>query len=217
MGDLTHYYGYCNATYAKYDCEADDETWVVQVFGWFGCVSAWLLFLSPLPTMRKITNRGYVGDFSPLPYLVSCLQCGLWAIYALPMVTPGKLQPLVTNAVGFGLELFYVLLFVRFSIKTERLWMIFYLAIVLFGISAVTAGALVLVPRLGAGSEGVPCWPDDCASKQTNILGLTCTVFNICMYAAPLGVVRTVIRQRSVQSMPLPLTIGTGICSGAWT
>ena len=105
-----------------------------------------------------------------------CLQCGLWAIYALPMVTPGKLQPLVTNAVGFGLELFYVLLFVRFSIKTERLWMIFYLAIVLFGISAVTAGALVLVPRLGAGSEGVPCWPDDCASKQTNILGLTCTV-----------------------------------------
>ena len=95
--------------------------------------------------------------------------------------------------------------------------MIFYLAIVLFGISAVTAAALVLVPRLGAGSEGVPCWPDDCASKQTNILGLTCTVFNICMYAAPLGVVRTVIRQRSVQSMPLPLTIGTGICSGAWT
>ena len=55
--------------------------------------------------MRKIRRRGYVGDFSSIPYLISMLQCGLWSVYALPPVTPCKLQPLVTNGVGFCLEI----------------------------------------------------------------------------------------------------------------
>ena len=85
-------------------CASADSP-LVEVFGWVGCCAAWLLFLSPLPTMSKIRRRGHIGDFSALPYLVSTLQCGMWAVYALPMVTPCKTQPLVTNAVGFVLEL----------------------------------------------------------------------------------------------------------------
>jgi len=63
----------------------------------------------------------------------------------------------------------------------------------------------------------IPSWPTKGQSKATTVLGLTCTVLNVCMYAAPLGVVRTVIRQRSVQAMPLPLTVCTGFCSACWT
>lgn len=81
------------------------ESVLVEVFGWLGCVAAWMLFISPIPTMRKIRRRGYVGDFSSIPYLISMLQCGLWSVYALPPVTPCKLQPLVTNGVGFCLEI----------------------------------------------------------------------------------------------------------------
>ena len=85
-------------------CQAADS-FLVEFFGWIGCVAAWLLFLSPVPTVFKIWRRGSVGDFSALPYLVSTLQCGLWSVYSLPFVTPCKMQPLVTNVVGFALEI----------------------------------------------------------------------------------------------------------------
>jgi solute carrier family 50 (sugar transporter) len=39
---------------------------------------------------------------------------------------------------------------------------------------------------------------------------------NICMYASPLGVVALVIRTRSVEFMPLPLSIASLSCSLAW-
>lgn len=78
---------------------------LIEVFGWVGCIAAWLLFLSPIPTLRTICRRGYIGDFSCLPYLITTLNCGLWAVYALPWVTPHKEQPLVTNVVGFVLEM----------------------------------------------------------------------------------------------------------------
>ena len=89
---------------AEASCTSTDSVFV-EVFGWIGCAAAWLLFVSPLPTMRKVCQRGYVGDFSALPYLITTLNCGLWAVYALPWVTPCKMQPLVTNVVGFTFEL----------------------------------------------------------------------------------------------------------------
>ena len=85
-------------------CVSNDSL-VEEIFGWLGCASAWLLFLSPLPTMFQIRRAGDVGDFSALPYLISMLQCGLWSVYALPAITPCKIQPLVTNVVGFALEI----------------------------------------------------------------------------------------------------------------
>ena len=91
------------------NCSAGDqsalESVFVQLSGDAGMIAAWLLFLAPIPTCRKISRRGYVGDFSALPYLVSTLQCGLWSMYALPWVTPDKTQPLVTNVVGFAIEM----------------------------------------------------------------------------------------------------------------
>ena len=105
-----------------------------------------------------------------------------------------------------------VFIFIRFSAAGDRLWMSLRLALVLGTIGALSAFALFVAPHLH-----IPSWPDPKASTQTTVLGLICTVFNVCMYAAPLGVVRTVIKQRSVEAMPLPLSVCTGICSLSWT
>ena len=184
----------------------------VEIFGWVGCAAAWLLFIAPLPTMRKIVRAGNTGDFSPVPYLVSALQCGLWAVYALPFVTPCKLQPLVTNAIGSMLELSYVLLFIAYApTQRRRMCLVVATLALALALGAISAGALLIAPKLP-----ITPWPDPKASKTTTVLGLICIVLNIAMYASPLVAVRTVIRSRSVTSMPLPLTIGCGFCSGCW-
>ena len=68
--------------------------------GWVGTAAALLLFLVPLSTMRAIMRRGSVAEYSCVPYNLSLAQCMLWATYALPMVTPCKQQPLITNSLG---------------------------------------------------------------------------------------------------------------------
>jgi len=188
---------------------ASNESVVLNIMGWAGCVAAWLLFVAPIPTMKSIIRAGAVGDFSPLPYLISMLQCSLWAVYALPAITPCKTQPLVTNTVGAVLEAGYVVVFIRYS--HERRAMIMRTGGVVAAVVAVTAFAVLAAPHLP-----VPKWPDPDASRTTTVLGWTCSVFNVAMYASPLGVVRTVIQRRSVKHMPLLLTLGCGLCSGCW-
>ena len=194
---------------ASSGCAAASTSTLLNVVGWAGCASAWLLFIAPMVTMRQILRAGSIGDFSPLPYLISMLQCFLWTVYALPWVTPCKTQPLVTNGVGTVLELGYVVVFTVYSPRPGRM-LATALAMVAVG-GAFTAFALLVAPRFD-----IPRWPDKTASAQTTVLGWTCSVLNVAMYAAPLSVVRTVIRRRSVRNMPLLLTIGCGLCSSCW-
>ena len=61
-----------------------------QAIGWVGTAMAIFLFLAPLPTMRKVSRARSTLEFSATPFLVSTLNCGLWSVYALPMITPDR-------------------------------------------------------------------------------------------------------------------------------
>ena len=102
--------------------------------------------------------------------------------------------------------------FICYSTGSSRRWLLLRFVLMLAAVGALSASAVFLVP-----AYTTILWPDKKAKTMTNVLGLICTVFNVCMYGAPLAVVRTVIRQRSVQSMPLALTLCTGFCSACWT
>jgi len=184
------------------------------VVGWFGLAAAWLLFLAPASTMKRIIRTRNIGDFSPLPYLISMLQCLLWTVYALPQVTPDKTQPLITNGVGFLLQLVYVLIFIRFA-QSKRGAMLVKFAIAIVAAAALCVCSLVIAPGVWHDfKENVPIAAH---SPQTTLLGWICSVLNVAMYASPLSVVFTVIERRSVKNMPLPLTLGCGLCSAFWT
>ena len=149
-------------------CTSSDGA-LLDAIGWIGCTSAWILFVSPIPTMRTIVRTGTVGDFSALPYLVSCLQCSLWTVYALPSITPCKTQPLVTNGVGAVLELGYLLVFIRFSRSAAARWaMIGWLMILALTGGAISAVAILVAPQLD-----IPKWPDPDASATTTMRALS--------------------------------------------
>lgn len=82
-----------------------EETFAEEISGWAGSLSAWVLFIVPISTMRHIHSRGSVEKFSPVPYLVGSISTALWIAYAV--VTPCKNQLLVTNIVGVLLQVSY--------------------------------------------------------------------------------------------------------------
>jgi solute carrier family 50 protein (sugar transporter) len=191
---------------------ASEQGLGVEIFGWVGAVAAWLLFLAPLPTMRKIHRAKSTGDFSAVPYLVSAMNCGLWTVYAA--VTPCKLQPFVTNVVGGLLEVCYVIIFIwRAPTRKRRSCMVMAMLAVVLTLVALSAFAIYVAPELP-----IKPWPveNPPITKKTTVLGLFAIAFNIAMYASPLSIMRTVLRTRSVAAMPLALTIGCGLCSGCW-
>ncbi|KAJ8598645.1 hypothetical protein CTAYLR_003095 [Chrysophaeum taylorii] len=177
---------------------------VVIAFGWVGALTAWALFSSPMGTFVKIARDGKVRGFDHLPYVVSVANCGLWVSYGL--ITPNRLQPLVTNAVGAVLELAYCVVFVRCS-PTRKC-----LRDLVLALSCIAAVDLLAV--LGAG-EFFPRVGGD--APASSLVGLAAAALNTAMYAAPLNVVRRVVRSKSVEFMPLGLAFGGFFCSATWT
>lgn len=181
--------------------------------GWIGTAAALLLFLVPVSTMKEIRRRGSVASYSCVPYTLSLAQCMLWVTYALPVVTPCKTQPLITNSLGTALELSYLLVFLRYG-GTRRAEIAFQLVAMLVVLGAIVLFALLVAPHIKELKPFPPATPP--LSRQTTVLGFVAAISNVGMYAAPLSVMRTVVRTRSVEFMPLSLTLATGGCSVAW-
>ena len=193
-------------------CSSSSDS-VEEVIGWVGTAAALLLFLVPMSTMREILRRGSVAEYSCVPYTLSLAQCMLWTTYALPMVTPCKTQPLIANSLGTALELLYVVVFLRYAGK-RRAEIAGQLTGMLVVLGAVVAFALLAAPHIKALKPFPPTTPP--LSRQTTVLGFVAAISNVGMYAAPLSVMRRVVRSRSVEFMPLSLTLATGSCSVAW-
>lgn len=171
---------------------------VVMSLGWLGAFGACALFLSPVPTLRRIVREKSVLDFDHTPYVVSLIQCALWVTYTAML--PGLIEPMVTNIVGVCLELTYCAIFVRFRTACLR---DVAAATTTFGL-VVCLAHIVPFPRLAG------------ATPRASLIGVLASLVNVLMYASPLNVTRVVVRTKSVEFMPLSLTLGTLACSACW-
>eukprot|EP00965_Chrysotila_dentata_P205861 6183211-Pleurochrysis_carterae.AAC.2 len=191
------------------------------VLGWMGAVATLPLFLAPLEPMRRISQRKAVGSFSIIPYAAAWLNCSLWVAYALPWVSPGRLQSLSINLIGLLLESSYLLFYLRCAQCTcecddkyagqYRERAILGLAIMAAVLATFLSLVFVFAPRLPIAS-----WPDKDESRLGTVLGFACVLFNTVMYGSPLAVILEVFRTRSVDAMPLSLSVGVTICSAFW-
>ena len=165
--------------------------------GYFGMGLALVLFCVPMLTFKKILAEGNVLGFDGLPYVFSFLNCGLWVIYALPSVTPGRMQPEIINAIGMVLEFMYCVLYAVYApgkaFQKE------------FGCSVVFLVILLII---------VHSFED--THQASPILGVIASILNVIMYASPLSVMKKVWYSQSVEFMPLHLSLATFFCSFSW-
>ncbi|KAK4569143.1 hypothetical protein RGQ29_004512 [Quercus rubra] len=168
-------------------------------FGLLGNVISFMVFLAPLPTFYQIHKKKSTAEFQSLPYVVALFSSMLWIYYAL-LKMDAKLL-ITINAVGCIIEAIYLSVFLFYATKKARI---------------LTVKILLLLNILGFGLMLLLTLFLAKGSQRLQIIGWICLVFNLCVFAAPLCIMRQVIRTKSVEYMPFPLSFFLTLGAVMW-
>ncbi|XP_078177552.1 bidirectional sugar transporter SWEET4-like isoform X3 [Carex rostrata] len=154
-----------------------------------------------MPTFYRVWKKGSVEQFSPIPYVVTVINCMIWVLYGVPVVHPHSTLVITTSGSGLVVELFYVLVFLFYSQGRKRLLVLIMLiaSIIIVGIFALLVIMLVHTHE-----------------RRSMIVGILGGASSISMYAAPLSVMKMVIQTKSVEYMPLSLSVATFFNGACW-
>ncbi|KAE9603988.1 hypothetical protein Lal_00002396 [Lupinus albus] len=168
-----------------------------------GNVASVSLYAAPITTFRRVIRKKSTEEFSCIPYIIGLLNCLIFTWYGLPVVSDKwENFPLVTvNGVGIVLELFYVLIYFWYaSSKGKAKVAMIALPLLLVFCIIVTVSAFAFHDnehrKLLVGSIGL------CVS--------------VAMYGSPLVAMKKVIQTKSVEFMPLPLSLCTFLACSLW-
>lgn len=172
-----------------------EPTAASMVFGYCGVAAAFCLFLSPVPTCRRICNERSILAFSILPYLAQFVESSWWALWAL--AAGDRFEMLLNNVIGASFMLSYVFVFAFFVQRERRVSTYGQIAVALL-----LVGCAMLVAVF--------------VENPDTIFGVSAVTLNCIKYASPLSVTRQVIKTKSVEFMPLPLTLASLACGVFW-
>lgn len=162
-----------------------------------GNIFAIVLFVSPIPTFRRIIRNRSTEQFSGLPYVYSLLNCLICLWYGLPYVTPGIILVATVNSIGTVFQLVYIVIFIACAEKTRKLKMLG----LLLGVFALFIGIVLVSVKLF-----------DPPSRQL-FVGYLSVASLISMFASPLFIINLVIKTKSVEYMPFYLSLSTFLMS----
>ncbi|XP_058786845.1 bidirectional sugar transporter SWEET1-like isoform X2 [Vicia villosa] len=170
------------------------------LFGIFGNASALFLFLAPVITFKRIIVNKSTEQFSGIPYVMTLLNCLLSAWYGLPFVSPHNILVSTINGTGAVIEIIYVLTFIIFAPKKEKIKIFGLFTGVLSVFSVVVSVSLFAL-------HGTP---------RKIFCGFAAAIFSVIMYGSPLSIMRLVIKSKSVEFMPFFLSLFVFLCGTSW-
>ncbi|KAG8494552.1 hypothetical protein CXB51_012188 [Gossypium anomalum] len=165
-----------------------------------GNIFAFVLFLSPIPTFRRIIRNESTEMFSGMPYIYALLNCLICLWYGMPLVSPGIILVATVNSIGAIFQLIYISVFVVYGEKPMKLKML---------------GLLISVFATFVSIVFVSMRFLDSPSRQL-FIGYLSVASLISMFASPLIRIKLVIKTRCVEYMPFSLSLATFLMSLAF-
>ncbi|KAK0600482.1 hypothetical protein LWI29_015412 [Acer saccharum] len=162
-----------------------------------GNIFAFGLFLSPIPTFRRIIRNHATEQFSGLPYIYALLSCLITMWYGTPLISIDNISVLTVNSIGAAFQLVYVTLYIAYSEKEKKVRLFGLILAVLVIFAIVVVGSLQI---------------DDIFLRRI-FVGILSSAALISMFASPLFVINLVIRTKSVEFMPFYLSLSTFLMS----
>lgn len=164
-------------------------------------VASLVLFVNPLiETVPKIEREASVGNLPLLPFSAMVMSGSIWASYGWLQGSPAIWVP---NCFQLLFGLHYCRVFCRFC--------------------PADAASLPLSRRVHA--VGAACSWALCAScllllpapSASTLLGLLGNAMNVMLFAGPLAVIRTVVGQKSTESLPFGFTCAVSLNCSLWS
>ncbi|XP_062096924.1 bidirectional sugar transporter SWEET2-like isoform X2 [Humulus lupulus] len=162
-----------------------------------GNIFAFGLFVSPIPTFRRIMRNQSTEQFSGLPYIYSFLNCLICLWYGSPLVSPGVILVATVNSIGAVFQFIYITIFILYAERSKKLKM---------------TGLLLAVIAIFAVVAFVSIKVLDMSARQT-FVGFLSVASLISMFASPLFIIKLVIKTKSVEFMPFYLSLSTFLMS----
>ncbi|XBH98059.1 hypothetical protein VPH35_127630 [Triticum aestivum] len=157
------------------------------------------LMLACSPTFYRVYRKKSTEGFQSTPYLVTLFSCLLWMYYAF--LKSGSELLLTINAVGCVIESLYIAMYLVYAPKSARLLT----AKLFIGLDVGLFGLIALVTMLA--SHG---------TLRVQVVGWICVAVALGVFAAPLSIIRLVIRTKSVEFMPFSLSFFLVLSAVIW-
>ncbi|KAH1115047.1 hypothetical protein J1N35_008425 [Gossypium stocksii] len=169
------------------------------VFGILGNVVSFLVSLAPLPTFYQIYKKRTSEGYQSIPYVVSLFSAMLWIYYAL--LKKDAMLLITINTFCVFIQTFYIVVYFYYGPKKEKLvTMKLILLFNVFGFGVIFFSTFFLKNPL----------------IRLQILGYICMGFALCVFVAPLGILRKVIKTKSVEYMPFTLSVFLTLGAVMW-
>ncbi|KAM5586396.1 bidirectional sugar transporter SWEET2 [Rosa sericea] len=162
-----------------------------------GNIFAFGLFVSPMPTFKRIIRNGSTEEFSGLPYIYALLNCMISMWYGTPLISTDNILILTVNSAGAVFQFVYIAVFIIYAEKPKKVRMLG-LLVAVFGLFTIIVVASLQI--------------SDFFLRRT-IVGLLSCFSLISMFASPLFIINLVIRTKSVEYMPFYLSLSTFLMS----
>ncbi|KAK9684321.1 hypothetical protein RND81_10G202100 [Saponaria officinalis] len=171
----------------------------VFAFGILGNVISFMVFLAPLPTFIRVYKKKSTEGFQSFPYVVAIFSAMLWIYYAL--LKGNSLLLITVNVTGVIIETIYVVLFITYAPRQAKVSTLKLLLFMNFGGFC----TIVLLCHYLAKGEA-----------RVQVFGWVCVAFSVSVFAAPLSIMRSVIRTKSVEYMPFNLSLCLTLTATIW-
>ncbi|KAE8657155.1 Bidirectional sugar transporter SWEET14 [Hibiscus syriacus] len=172
-------------------------TWVF-IFGILGNAVSFMVSLAPLPAFYQIYKKKTSEGFQSIPYVVSLFSAMLWIYYAL--LKKDAMFLITINTFCIFIQTFYIVTYFYYGPKKEKIVTVkLMLLFNVFGFGVVFLSTFFLNPSI-----------------RLIVLGYICMAFSLAVFAAPLAIVRKVIKTKSVEFMPFTLSVFLTLGAVMW-
>ncbi|OMP11906.1 SWEET sugar transporter [Corchorus olitorius] len=162
-----------------------------------GNIFAFGLFVSPIPTFRRIIRNRSTEQFSGLPYIYALLNCLICTWYGSPLISNDNLLVVTVNSIGAVFQISYIILFIIYANRDTKIRMLGLLLAVFGLLVIIVAGSLQIVDT----------------EVRWIVVGVLSGASLISMFASPLFIINLVIRTKSVEYMPFYLSLSSFLMS----
>ncbi|XP_043710567.1 bidirectional sugar transporter SWEET14-like [Telopea speciosissima] len=168
-------------------------------FGLLGNIVSFMVYLAPLPTFYRVYKKKSTEAFQSIPYVVAHFSAMLWLYYAF--LKPNEYMLITINSIGCTTEAIYIVIYLIYATKEAKIFTVKLL--LLFNVGMF--GSILTFTIIFAHG-----------SLRIAIVGWICAGFSVSVFAAPLSVMRLVIRTKSVEFMPFSLSFFLTLCAVMW-
>ncbi|KAG0452603.1 hypothetical protein HPP92_025267 [Vanilla planifolia] len=175
-----------------------DHPWAFA-FGILGNVISFMVYLSPLPTFYRVYRKKTTEGFQSLPYVVALFSAMLWIYYAF--IKTNTYLLITINSFGCIVETIYIVMYLIYAPRKAKI----YTAKIFMLLNVGLFSTIVLVTLLLF--KG---------SNRLRVLGWICVGFSVSVFAAPLSIIRLVVRTKSVEFMPFSLSFFLTLSAVVW-